>query len=1258
MQQGFFARGHDDSPLAVGGPAQVHLHEWSAVTYNTLSCKPDRLRHILHELRYNRFVGLQGTNRRAKSHEPAVTQSRVGKYIVFDFPSRGGIFPSKGAGVIVALHRSAFCEPNVVKVFVPPDDFSGRIGGVRVKRRDVDFCVFSVYIPVEPRTAAERRKLDKIWRYLHWLIEQLPSRCVPIVLCDANGRTGSVPSQGIGHANPQRENHNGSQLRKLLDTQHLAAINTFFPVGHTWRGSMGISSRIDYVLLPTATHIHSCRILHNSARELQVIPAPGWRDHKPVQVVFHHALGYVGVDQTEPIRWDRDAMAQCLMYGTNRGEFVTAVEAACSEPHMLSPSTSVDQKWHRLNGTITKIAQRFFHQTNQVHRKHPQDTQDAFHNMVAARTQLVKQPEHRIFRLDPGSGSPMHEDLRVLLQRWNVLTKFRITRRQHDQLCARDRLSRDMALVDEFTGYWQKRQMANVWRTARQLSGKALGPKRRRFDVPLCSQPSKHDWEHFFSQDGPSGGCSALPCNMESRLSVETPSLEPAVKVLSDSAAFSLATGDFQRLERSLWKQQLRKAVPPWSLPVEIWRLLLFPAWYLRRPRFGIGASSLVPSTPKLHALLLELLTDVRAYNQAPLAWQTSLGHKINKGNQKEGCAGLRVVNCLDPIGKAYYTQLWKRGDRQSQRHYASGYCSRKSRIDAMVQQHVVGYRLRKNRKSYGKCFLDVANAFYSPYHTCLDSAVARVAHAEDLDLVQQRYKKAAVCIQASDAWACVCPRTGALQGDTSASDMFLEVYHPQIDIWNAAMPQISVQDPISNFIVDVSLATYADDVSKVLECHGADDLVHKVVFLNDQFDDALQTVGMAQNHDKQEHVPFFAGQGAHQHYKHVLEHQNALPGKCGRSARYLGGRQHHLDNAEEELEARHRAARVSWATFGKLWSRSGLPRRALCIIFAGTVVSALLSGLEALVLSSAQLRRLDSIILTYGRKLMRGAACKKEVLDGAIKFKACTSRQVWEYLRLVPCEIELRIRRLGWLQQLVRSPVLHCNVLAALFGKFPSDSETVPSFSINTNPWAQQLHNDVQTLGELDSGVCFLPFLQSDLSKLFSEFKTDFLYVDVSEFRAKYFSISIPPPGWVPEADLEPPDVEPVDDNLPYECECLLDDGTICGRKFATLQQLATHVRRFKAGNHGAIPQHYRAVVTNQCPWCRVVYCNIRTTRIHVQKALQQKKCRGRGSPYTFTPKIPPSLECPICTLEFSTLDELHDHITQHFAGPWRHVD
>ena len=75
MQRNQFARGNEVSPSAVGGPARSH--EWSAVIYNTFSCKPGRLRQIRHELRYNRFVGLQGTNRRGSRTDPAVTQSTI-----------------------------------------------------------------------------------------------------------------------------------------------------------------------------------------------------------------------------------------------------------------------------------------------------------------------------------------------------------------------------------------------------------------------------------------------------------------------------------------------------------------------------------------------------------------------------------------------------------------------------------------------------------------------------------------------------------------------------------------------------------------------------------------------------------------------------------------------------------------------------------------------------------------------------------------------------------------------------------------------------------------------------------------------------------------------------------------------------------------------------------------------------------------------------------------------------------------------------
>ena len=89
-----------------------------------------------------------------------------------------------------------------------------------------------------------------------------------------------------------------------------------------------------------------------------------------------------------------------------------------------------------------------------------------------------------------------------------------------------------------------------------------------------------------------------------------------------------------------------------------------------------------------------------------------------------------------------------------------------------MVQQHVVGYRLRKAKQSYSKCSLDVANAFYSPHHSSLDAAVACVASTEDCSLVQQRYRNASVCVPARDEYACVYPRSGALQGGTSASQI------------------------------------------------------------------------------------------------------------------------------------------------------------------------------------------------------------------------------------------------------------------------------------------------------------------------------------------------------------------------------------------------------------------------------------------------------------------------------------------------------
>ena len=244
------------------------------------------------------------------------------------------------------------------------------------------------------------------------------SLCHPIRSVAGWARSGSNEKM-IGHANLQRENFNGSQLRALVDSQPLRAVNTFYQVGHTWPCPLGTTSRIDYVVLPASLQVYTCRALR-SALELQLIPSPGRRDHKPVQVVFKHVLAYSASSCLHQVQWDRDRMARCLLYGQGRDGFLRAVEEACSSVSWPS-SESPDREWASLNEVVTSAARTSFEQhSGETHKYvHPQDTQDAFQAMVTARTALVAQPEYRVFRLD--RGAPMHHDLPMLLQRWRLV---------------------------------------------------------------------------------------------------------------------------------------------------------------------------------------------------------------------------------------------------------------------------------------------------------------------------------------------------------------------------------------------------------------------------------------------------------------------------------------------------------------------------------------------------------------------------------------------------------------------------------------------------------------------------------------------------------------------------------------------------------------------------------------------------------------------------------------------------------------------
>jgi len=71
-----------------------------------------------------------------------------------------------------------------------------------------------------------------------------------MVFVDANARVGSVKSEGIGIEQPDKETCSGEMFRLFLKRTGTAAINTFFPAGHTWTSTRMTTSRIDYIVLP------------------------------------------------------------------------------------------------------------------------------------------------------------------------------------------------------------------------------------------------------------------------------------------------------------------------------------------------------------------------------------------------------------------------------------------------------------------------------------------------------------------------------------------------------------------------------------------------------------------------------------------------------------------------------------------------------------------------------------------------------------------------------------------------------------------------------------------------------------------------------------------------------------------------------------------------------------------------------------------------------------------------------------------------
>ena len=472
--------------------------DWRVVQYNPLSLLPsDRLSTILDELGLQHFVGIVGTGHRVQSQDPSCTTYKCGKYLVYDFPVRpGAICPQKCTGLVLAISTKTFSWSNVIRVVEIPVEFSGRVAALRV--RDVDFFFVAVYVPTEPRTVAERAHVQKLWAYLDRLLDAVPARCVPILCLDA--------TPVVGRYDVQTENHNGTQLRMLCERHHLSIVNTFFPAGPTYRGEFS-ESRIDYFLLPSSLlpSVRDCAVFHGSGQRLQKIATPGWRDHRPLHCAFRHKLAYVEQSRGRGHRWNHAALVAGVSAGYARDRLVAAVTAALEAPELTACSQGPPGPyWALLNDTVKQAAQQFYTQPPGRQSSQPSD-------LVAA-SQARQDALQRIVRMSPQRlrcDGILLQDMQRIVRAWCAVAQYWRARKHHEDLLKRVRRTRRSHLLWEFRTAWSQRQLATMWKASRSLAHTSLGPKRRRYDVPLAEHPDAAQWSFFLQGSGPAGGCNA-----------------------------------------------------------------------------------------------------------------------------------------------------------------------------------------------------------------------------------------------------------------------------------------------------------------------------------------------------------------------------------------------------------------------------------------------------------------------------------------------------------------------------------------------------------------------------------------------------------------------------------------------------------------------------------------------------------------------------------------------------------------------------
>jgi len=137
---------------------------------------------------------------------------------------------------------------------------------------------------------------------------------------------------------------------------------------------------------------------------------------------------------------------------------------------------------------------------------------------------------------------------------------------------------------------------------------------------------------------------------------------------------------------------------------------------------------------------------------------------------------------------------------------------------------------------------------------------------------------------------------------------------------------------------------------------------------------------------------------------------------------------------------------------------------------------------------------------------------------------RSMCNEKVFKFWKIAPCSIEFRIRRIRMWQSFLRQPHQHVQVNAAMFGKLIFEADPLDhkgETTTQTHACLRMLEIDINILSDnTDEGASLGDYIKrkQGINTLIydPEAREMFIAIDPAQLRARYFSVSIPPPGYV----------------------------------------------------------------------------------------------------------------------------------------------